>query len=95
MGMSGGGINRNPTEMLNYAHSLEKSVEIIENELINTMHALDTYASELDSKSQEGIERFKENSKKISAQLEEYRNLAKMLKKNANDIQDLIGSVKF
>lgn len=95
MSMMGGGINRNPTELLNYASSLEKSVEVIESELLNTIHALDIYASDLDNKSHEAIARFEEDYKKISTQLEEYRNLATLLRKNADAINDVIGSTRF
>lgn len=91
----GGGINRNPTELLNYARSLEKSVEIIENELMGTIRDLNLYVTELDQKSQDGVEKFESDCKKINTQLEEYRNLAKLLRKNANAINDLIGSTRF
>lgn len=95
MSMMGGGINRNPTELLNYARSLEKSIEAIESELLNTIRALDVYASNLDNKSQEAITKFEEDYKKISTQLEEYRNLANLLRKNADAINDLISSTIF
>ena len=95
MSIIGGRINRNPSELINYANSLEKSVETMENEIMNTIRALEIYATDLDAKSQEGIEKFKEHAKKIDAQFEEYKNLAKALRKNANAINDLIASRKF
>ena len=89
------GINRNPTEMLNYASKFEKSIEVIENELEGTIRDLNIYVSELDQKSQECVEKFENDCKELYNQLEEYRNLVKLLRKNANDINDIISSTRF
>lgn len=88
-------INRNPWAMLDYANSLDKSIDTIESSLLETSHKLDIYAEDLDSKSKTAIEKFHEDYKKIQEQLEEYRNLSKMIRKNANALIELSENSRF
>lgn len=88
-------INRNPWAMLDYANSLDKSIETIESALLNTVHKLDIYVEDLDSKSKAAVEQFHEDYKKIEAQLEAYSNLSKMIRTNANALIELHENTRF
>lgn len=84
-----GRISRNPWIMNDYANSLNKSIENLESTLLDTSHKLDVYVEELDSKSRDAVGKFNEVYKKLNGQLDEYRNLSDMLKKNADALIDL------
>lgn len=88
-------INRNPDSMRNCAANIEKSVGLIEDAILDTTRALEIYADDLDYKTIEGIETFYANVQKLNTQLQEYKRLAAMLRKNADNISNLIHSTIF
>ena len=88
-------MNRDLDTQINMAKACEKAVKTIEDEITAKRVVLAKWADELDPGSLRAIAKFEEEVSKLMVQLDEYKTLAKRLRKNGENLKDIIDSVHF
>ena len=88
-------MNRDLDTQINMAKAFEKSVQIIEDEIAAKRGMLQNWSDELDQGSLRAIEKFDEEVKVLQTQLDEYKRLAQMLRRNGENLKSIIDGVRF
>ncbi len=88
-------MNRDLDTQINMAKAFEKSVQIIEDEIAAKRGMLQNWSDELDQGSLRAIEKFDEEVKVLQTQLDEYKRLAQMLRRNGENLKNIIDGVRF
>lgn len=88
-------MNRDLDTQINMAKAFEKSVQIIEDEIAAKRGMLQNWSDDLDQGSLRAIEKFDEEVKVLQTQLDEYKRLAQMLRRNGENLKSIIDGVRF